>query len=82
MKRGEVQAIASTLLAAVDLRKRLAFQMFRVDNPDALDADFEAASASTYYAYADAVIGELVDRPGADHRKERKMVLKEDVPGG
>jgi hypothetical protein len=63
MKRGEVQAIASTLLAAVDLRKRLAFRMFQVDNPNGSEADFEAASASPYYAYADAVIGELVDRP-------------------
>lgn len=63
MKRGDIQTIASTLLAAVDLRKRLAFQMFLVDNPTASEADFELASESPYYAYADAVIGELVDRP-------------------
>src|SRR3546814_16516436 len=43
MTKTDSKAIATLLLAAVDLRERLAFGMFRVDNPQASKTDFDAS---------------------------------------
>src|SRR3546814_6408992 len=61
MTKTDSKSIATLLLAAVDLRERLAFGMFRVDNPQASKTDFDASDRSRYFAYADSAMGDLLE---------------------
>jgi hypothetical protein len=65
MTKTDSKAIATILLAAVELRERLAFGMFKVDHPEATRSDFEAAENDRYFAYADSAIGDLMESPQA-----------------
>lgn len=68
MQKTDNKAIAQMLLAAVDLRRNLALSMFRVDNPNASQADFDAADTQRYFGYADAVMGDLIESPLANEK--------------
>lgn len=61
MSKTDSKAIATLFLAAVDLRERLAFGMYRVDHPDASKTDFDAADSARYFAYADSAMGDLLE---------------------
>lgn len=61
MTKTDSKAIATLLLAAVDLRERLALGMFRVDHPGASKSDFDAADNGRYFAYADSAMGDLLE---------------------
>src|SRR3546814_4165320 len=61
MTKTDSKAIATLLLAAVDLRERLAFGMFRVDNPQASKTDLDASDRSRYFAYAASAMDDLLE---------------------
>src|SRR3546814_15930592 len=78
MTKTDSKAIATLLLAAVDLRERLAFGMFRVDNPQASKPDFDDSDRSRYFAYADSAMGELLEGSNYNYQEAARMTL----PGG
>src|SRR3546814_13035171 len=77
MTKTDSKAIATLLLAAVDLRERLAFGMFRVDNPQASKTDFDALDRSRHFAYADSSMGDIIE--GSNYNYPH--AARQTVPG-